>query len=1352
LENGKWYLTNFKFLLLISNNHFPIKHWTEKRFKIMNSKKPHRGQTLVEIMVAVAVFGLIAGSLLILTLNSLSSSRQGGERTKAQALAEEGIDAAYSIRERAWNELVNGNHGVDDSAGYWQFSGTSNTIDQYTRVVTVEDVYRDVSGDIAVAGTLDLHTKKITSTVTWDVEASRSNEVELVSYFTTWQSADWTQTDWVGGDGQSIWSDTTKYNSDDGGVDVNTAGQVTLDQTLIATGSNDWPFDTAGNYTYDSDKIEVTGGVAQLKSLGGGASDDTNDDGFEYTTDTSYDWPFTTAGNYTYDSDDIEVTGGVAQLKASGGATVSGGTLNETFDSNTDNWTYNDWSQGGGDPDATGTWYASNGNPNGYVDVNLPYNLKNKMLGGYWEQSFTTTVDNPDTVTCEIDWRAFTATLPSEGVDELYVAIYLETVSGEPATTAVLQKDFTSTFDWEVHSGGSAVDCSSYVTTAGTYYYKVAVWIDGTNKNTGSINVGFDNAKVYWEHTTGGSYPTNEPDIYPTASYSAPGVQSWDSFTETATKNGGEIYYQLSDDDGSTWYYWGGSSWDTVVGATDYNTASVVNTNISSFSTTNEQIKFKAFLESDGTQQVQLDNVNIGLTPHAAVWNFNTWDIGGGEVTPTGTRQTSGGNPDSYTDVTVPVGQNDEIGGYWEQSFTTTVANPSVDIDFDYKVIDFNGIPDVAEIRVYVDTVTGDPVTQVGSSITVSSEGTWTSATTIDASSAVTTTGTYYLKIVFWVETPGAGGAGPFTVGFDNVNLAWQGPDYSPDQPTIYNTSSFTPAVITTWTSFIETATKNGGEIYYQLSDDDGSNWQYWDGDSWENDPDGDEGASENDYNIASTVNSYINQFDVSNKKFMFKAFLVGDGSQQVQLDNIEVTYDITSANYYGSSFVIDSTSGIGLMNKSTDWTSLRFTAKNSKTVSAVRIYLQQEKGTSPTYRYGLQSDNGGEPSGTWLGATNQGYGDHQATATGWQTISLNESVTLSAGTTYHLLVRHQSGTINSANSIELRRSDPDNFLHPYDGSSNPASNVLWSDDNGATWSVQGYQPIYVLDFSDATYEGNPYHELTVRDIYSTDYFGQQFTITGSDTIISTIGFLVSENNEGPEDDLYVTLYDVTGATQIESGTLATDADMTNNIYSWETYTFSSPITLTSGNTYRVYLSSPLSTIQKHYVIRTIHHDNVSVLNGINYSGTNSVYTYSTDSGSSWTATDNNYDINGFRFATTIYELSGYLISSAYDTGSLSSFNIIEWTQTTPSCTPACETKIQIQTAPDNVDSPGAWSATWCGPDGEDGDDTDYFTNSAGELIHSDHNGDQWIRYKAILSGDSTDTPTFEEITINYTP
>ncbi len=111
------------------------------------------------------------------------------------------------------------------------------------------------------------------------------------------------------------------------------------------------------------------------------------------------------------------------------------------------------------------------------------------------------------------------------------------------------------------------------------------------------------------------------------------------------------------------------------------------------------------------------------------------------------------------------------------------------------------------------------------------------------------------------------------------------------------------------------------------------------------------------------------------------------------------------------------------------------------------------------------------------------------------------------------------------------------------------------------------------------------------------------------------------------------------------------------------------------------------------------------------------------------------------------YAISAYLISSAFDMTDIASVQVIEWDQATPFCSPACEIKFQIQTA---TTQGGLSSAEWSGPSGKDGNETDYFITSTGQLIHTDHNGDQWVRYKIFLLGDGSDTPVLEEVRINY--
>jgi len=121
-------------------------------------------------------------------------------------------------------------------------------------------------------------------------------------------------------------------------------------------------------------------------------------------------------------------------------------------------------------------------------------------------------------------------------------------------------------------------------------------------------------------------YPIDLPTVTPTDSLQPPVVNGWVSFLETSAKPGGtDIYYQLSDDDGATWQYFDGGAW-AAAGASDYNSASVVNANIGSFDYSSGKILFKAFLESDGIRTPRLDSIQIDYLSETYTFNgVNDW-------------------------------------------------------------------------------------------------------------------------------------------------------------------------------------------------------------------------------------------------------------------------------------------------------------------------------------------------------------------------------------------------------------------------------------------------------------------------------------------------------------------------------------------------------------------------------------------------------------------------------------------------------------------------------------------------------------------------------------------------------
>ena len=87
---------------------------------------------------------------------------------------------------------------------------------------------------------------------------------------------------------------------------------------------------------------------------------------------------------------------------------------------------------------------------------------------------------------------------------------------------------------------------------------------------------------------------------------------SLNGFTEYSTKNNGEITYQISNDNGSTWYWHTSAGWIlTTAGFAESNTAIDINAAISSFPAADKQFLWRAYLHSDGTQLVRLDTLIV---------------------------------------------------------------------------------------------------------------------------------------------------------------------------------------------------------------------------------------------------------------------------------------------------------------------------------------------------------------------------------------------------------------------------------------------------------------------------------------------------------------------------------------------------------------------------------------------------------------------------------------------------------------------------------------------------------------------------------------------------------------------
>lgn len=132
-----------------------------------------KGFSLVEAIIAVAVFSIFVVSVaggLVYSYKYVSSSGLG---LRAAHLAEEGLEAARNMRDSDFSKLVDGTYGLSSDGTSWAFLGSEDSEDVFVRKITISSI--------------DSNTKEISSEITWP-DRGENRTVSLSERLTNWQA------------------------------------------------------------------------------------------------------------------------------------------------------------------------------------------------------------------------------------------------------------------------------------------------------------------------------------------------------------------------------------------------------------------------------------------------------------------------------------------------------------------------------------------------------------------------------------------------------------------------------------------------------------------------------------------------------------------------------------------------------------------------------------------------------------------------------------------------------------------------------------------------------------------------------------------------------------------------------------------------------------------------------------------------------------------------------------------------------------------------------------------------------------------------------------------------------------
>jgi len=139
----------------------------------MDSWKKQNGQSIIEILIAIALLSIATTSSFALISTTISEGAFAEYQTQGRALLASGLEAVRQIRDRQWDLLTAGDHGLAIQESEWIFSGTEDIQDErFHRTVTVTETNADE--------------REARLRVSWD-RGGRTIALESTAHLTNWQ-------------------------------------------------------------------------------------------------------------------------------------------------------------------------------------------------------------------------------------------------------------------------------------------------------------------------------------------------------------------------------------------------------------------------------------------------------------------------------------------------------------------------------------------------------------------------------------------------------------------------------------------------------------------------------------------------------------------------------------------------------------------------------------------------------------------------------------------------------------------------------------------------------------------------------------------------------------------------------------------------------------------------------------------------------------------------------------------------------------------------------------------------------------------------------------------------------------
>lgn len=226
------------------------------KLRSANKFQDQTGQSLIELLVAIALMGVLLPALLTGMVASREGKAQEGQRMEATTYLKEMQEAFKSVYESNWQAIIaNGTFHPEVSGSSWTLASGPQAVGGFTRQIVISDIQRDAAGAIVTSsGTVDSSTKKVEFTVSWTQPIASS--VTTTSYISrNARNAAWSETTKAEFDLGTLTSTVTTANGG-GAIELAPSGggdwatpQLVASYNNAGSGNGNDVF-VSGNYAY----------------------------------------------------------------------------------------------------------------------------------------------------------------------------------------------------------------------------------------------------------------------------------------------------------------------------------------------------------------------------------------------------------------------------------------------------------------------------------------------------------------------------------------------------------------------------------------------------------------------------------------------------------------------------------------------------------------------------------------------------------------------------------------------------------------------------------------------------------------------------------------------------------------------------------------------------------------------------------------------------------------------------------------------------------------------------------------------------------------------------------------------